>query len=79
MAGRPFPILFGAIALALALAFGLGSRELAGEITREWYERYRKERDDALVRETETEATEDNDDGGDDSPSPPARPPITES
>ncbi len=45
-----FAIMFGAIALALALAFGLGSRELAGEITREWYERYRGERD-AIVRE----------------------------
>jgi hypothetical protein len=39
-----FAILFGAVALALALAFGLGNRELAGEITRTWYERYREER-----------------------------------
>lgn len=38
-----FAILFGAVALALALSFGLGNRELAGEITREWYERYRAE------------------------------------
>lgn len=45
-----FAIMFGAIALALALAFGLGSRELAGEITREWYQRYRGERD-AIARE----------------------------
>jgi hypothetical protein len=74
-----FAILFGAIALALALAFGLGSRELAGEITREWYERYRKERDDALVRETETRAAEDVDDAQDDPSVPPGRPPITES
>ena len=51
-----FAILFGAIALALALAFGLGGRELAGEITREWYERYKKERDEALEREAEEEA-----------------------
>ena len=50
-----FAILFGAIALALALAFGLGNRELAGEITREWYERYRTERDEALAREAEAE------------------------
>jgi hypothetical protein len=28
----------GALALALGLAFGLGSRETAGEIVREWYE-----------------------------------------
>ena len=32
-------------ALALALAFGLGNRDLAGEVTRDWYERYRAERD----------------------------------
>lgn len=54
-----FAILFGAIALALALAFGLGNRELAGEVTREWYEQYRGERDDALRREREAEARED--------------------
>ena len=46
-----FAILFGAIALALALSFGLGNRELAGEITREWYERYRRERAEAIARE----------------------------
>ncbi|HXC25404.1 MAG TPA: mechanosensitive ion channel [Gemmatimonadaceae bacterium] len=40
-----FAILFGAIALASALAFGLGNRDLAGEITRAWYERYTAERD----------------------------------
>ncbi len=39
-----FAILFGAVALALALAFGLGNRDLAGEVTRAWYERYRQER-----------------------------------
>ena len=39
-----FAILFGAVALALALSFGLGNRDLAAEITREWYERYRAER-----------------------------------
>jgi hypothetical protein len=44
-----FAILFGAVALALALAFGLGSRELAGEITRQWYEQYRAERE-AIAR-----------------------------
>jgi hypothetical protein len=73
-----FAILFGAIALALALAFGLGNRELAAEITREWYERYKKERDDALVREAEASA-EDEDDGDDEPPPPRGRPPITES
>ena len=54
-----FAILFGAIALAMALAFGLGNRELAGEITREWYERYRRERDEALARERQEEARAD--------------------
>ena len=38
-----FAILFGAVAFGSALAFGLGNRELAGQITREWYERYRAE------------------------------------
>lgn len=51
-----FAILFGAIALALALSFGLGNRELAGEITREWYDRYRRERAEALKREQMAEA-----------------------
>src|SRR5437870_1219355 len=51
-----FAILFGAIALALSLSFGLGNRELAGEITREWYERYRRERAESLAREAEEEA-----------------------
>jgi hypothetical protein len=37
-------ILFGAVALALSLSFGLGNRELAGEVTREWYQRYQVER-----------------------------------
>lgn len=54
-----FAILFGAIALALALSFGLGTRELAGEVTREWYENYRAERDAAIARELEAEREED--------------------
>lgn len=45
-----FAIMFGAIALALALAFGLGNRDLAGEVTREWYQRYRAEHD-AIARQ----------------------------
>src|SRR5213075_324720 len=51
-----FAILFGAIALAIALAFGLGNRELAGEVTREWYERYKRERAESLERERLEEA-----------------------
>jgi hypothetical protein len=51
-----FAILFGAVALALALSFGLGNRELAGEITRAWYERYKAERDAIAAAERESEA-----------------------
>jgi hypothetical protein len=51
-----FAIIFGAIALALSLSFGLGNRELAGEITRAWYERYRAERD-AIEMEVKAEET----------------------
>jgi hypothetical protein len=54
-----FAILFGAIALALALAFGLGNRELAGEVTREWYTQYRRERDAALARERAAEEADE--------------------
>lgn len=46
-----FAILFGAVALAMALSFGLGTRELAGEITRDWYERWKAERE-AIARES---------------------------
>lgn len=54
-----FAIIFGAVALALALAFGLGTRELAGEVTRRWYEGWRSERE-RIKRELATEeATED--------------------
>jgi hypothetical protein len=31
-----FTLILGAAALAVGLAFGLGNRELAGEITRRW-------------------------------------------
>lgn len=53
-----FAILFGAVALALALAFGLGNRDLAGEVTREWYTRYRSERD-AIEREVAADEREE--------------------
>lgn len=46
-----FAILFGAVAFALAIAFGLGNRDLAGEVTREWYQRYQAEKA-AIDRET---------------------------
>lgn len=56
-----FAIIFGAIALALALSFGLGNRELAAEITREWYDRYKAERDaiDREVAEEEADVLSD--------------------
>jgi hypothetical protein len=49
-----FAIVFGAVALALSLSFGLGTRELAGEITRGWYEQWRSERE-AIAREVAAE------------------------
>lgn len=77
-----FAILFGAIALALALSFGLGTRDLAGEITREWYEKYRRERDEAIARELEAERDDDLDyddvyDAEEDDGSGPLPPPTT--
>jgi hypothetical protein len=57
-----FAILFGAVALALALSFGLGNRELAGEVTRAWYVRYRAEKEaiqrEAAAQEAAEEAAE---------------------
>jgi hypothetical protein len=53
-----FAILFGATALAIAVAFGLGNRELAGEVTRAWYQRWKAERD-AIVREQAAEEREE--------------------
>jgi hypothetical protein len=54
-----FAILFGAVAFGLALAFGLGNRDLAGQITRAWYEQFRAE-SDAIERDVaERELEED--------------------
>ena len=54
--------MFGAVALAFALSFGLGNRELAGEVTREWYEGMKAERAmldrKAALREAEEEAAD---------------------
>jgi hypothetical protein len=38
-----FALLFGGLCLALALAFGLGSREVAGEIVRKQYDKAKRE------------------------------------
>jgi hypothetical protein len=64
-----FAILFGAVALALSLSFGLGNRELAGQVTREWYERYQAERRaieaEAAAEEAEELAEETSEDAAD--------------
>jgi small-conductance mechanosensitive channel len=39
-----FTLILGAVALGVGLAFGLGNRDLAGEITRRWYEEARARR-----------------------------------
>ena len=54
-----FAILFGAVAFGLALAFGLGNRELAGQITREWYQRFRAESEAIAQDVAERELEED--------------------
>jgi small-conductance mechanosensitive channel len=40
-----FIISLGALSIAAAVAFGLGNRELAGRVTRDWYERRRSARE----------------------------------
>ena len=40
-----FTLILGAIALGSGLAFGLGNRQLAGEITRRWYEEGKQRRE----------------------------------
>lgn len=57
-----FTLVLGAIALAVGLAFGLGNRELAGEITRRWYERGRAREAAAAVRPPDVEADPPSDD-----------------
>jgi hypothetical protein len=39
-----FTLVLGAVALAAGLAFGLGNRDLAGALTRRWYEEGRRRR-----------------------------------
>ena len=72
-----FAIIFGAIALALALSFGLGNRELAGEITRAWYQRYKAERD-AIDKEAKDEETAEGlQDDAPNGPRTPVHTPVT--
>jgi hypothetical protein len=42
------------MALAFTLSFGLGNRELAGEVTRSWYVRWKAERE-AIERDVKAE------------------------
>jgi len=74
-----FAILFGAVALALSLSFGLGNRELAGEVTRAWYQRYQEERRaidaEAAADEAEELAEETSEDETAEMPMP--VPPVT--
>lgn len=46
-----FTATVGAIALAAGLAFGLGNRDLAGEITRRWYDEGRQRRRNRLANQ----------------------------
>ena len=57
-----FTLVLGAVALAVGLAFGLGNRELAGEITRRWYERGRNRQTAAAERPPEEETAPPSDD-----------------
>lgn len=61
-----FAIVFGAVALAFALSFGLGNRELAGEVTREWYEAMKAERALLARRAAQREAEEEAEDAASD-------------
>jgi hypothetical protein len=59
-----FTLILGAVGLAVGLAFGLGNRDLAGEITRRWYEegqakRERRKIDRTWVVKEETPKTEE--------------------
>ncbi len=69
-----FAILFGAVALALALAFGLGNRELAAEVTRDWYDRYQAERKAIDEEAAAEEAQEMADEASESEPAPGSRP-----
>ena len=55
-----FTLILGAVALAAGLAFGLGNRELAGEVTRRWYEagRLRGRRREDVIPAPRGDATE---------------------
>ena len=51
-----FTLVLGAVALAAGLAFGLGNRDLAGALTRRWYEEGRRRRRERRKQNTGDEA-----------------------
>lgn len=51
-----FTLILGAVALAVGLSFGLGNRDLAGEITRRWYEEGRQRREAAAEAQRQAES-----------------------
>jgi hypothetical protein len=53
-----FTLILGAIALGAGLAFGLGNRDLAGQITRRWYEQGQLKRERKLKEERAGRAEE---------------------
>lgn len=61
-----FTLILGSIALAAGLAFGLGNRDLAGEVTRRWYEEGRRRN----RRKTDPPSPPVSDDVSDAPPSP---------
>jgi len=59
-----FSLILGAVALAVGLAFGLGNRDLAGEVTRRWYDEGRQRREaEAAFRAAQAQATDEDDAG----------------
>ena len=73
-----FAILFGAVALALSLSFGLGNRELAGEVTREWYRQYQAERRAIDAEAAADEAEELAEETSADETAEMSEPPVTQ-
>lgn len=58
-----FTLILGAVALGVGLAFGLGNRDLAGEITRRWYEEGRQRREAAEEARRRAVGTADDGEG----------------
>jgi len=69
-----FTLILGAVALAVALAFGLGNTALAGEITRRWYEAGRTRAERAAPPQGATSRSAHAAPSGD-AKAPPAGPP----